>query len=134
MSAGQAARGGLRSRRLRIALGATAAAAALAIGGTFTAHADSSGPAPERSGKHLSVTDPCWESEPAKDVVDAVPGGNEELPKPDSYKDVYFDDTCAEPEPAEDPVDAVPGENEKLPKPDFTKDALVADKLALAKR
>jgi hypothetical protein len=47
MSAGQTVRRSLRAGRVRIALGVTGAAAALAIGGSFTAHADNSAPAPK---------------------------------------------------------------------------------------
>ncbi|WP_210593706.1 hypothetical protein [Streptomyces sp. GESEQ-35] len=110
-------------------MGATAAAAALALGGTFTAHADNSGPAPEKSATQIKVDDVCAEPEPVEDPVEAVPGGDDDVAKPDSYKDATVDDEdpvdaepvddCVEdPEPGGDPVEAVPGGDDDLGKPD----------------
>nr|WSY57343.1 hypothetical protein OG999_49270 [Streptomyces sp. NBC_00886] len=114
MSAGHTVRRSLRAGRVRIALGATAAAATLAMGGTFTAHADTSAPAPKA--EQVSKTDVCAEPDP----VDAVPTGNDTTPKENQ---AYYEfgggdpvdavpsdgDVCAEPDPGNDPVDAVPG-------------------------
>jgi hypothetical protein len=132
MSAGQTGRSSVLSRRVRLALGATAAAAVLALGGSFTAHADNSGPAPEKADGKIRVIDACAEPVPVEDVVDAVPGGDDDLAKPDSYvdKDATADDKgpvdavdleylCEDdPEPGQDPVEAVPGGGEDLPAPD----------------
>lgn len=127
MSAGRTARRSLRSGRARIALGAPAAAAALAIGGTFTAYADNSVPAPTLKVvvHQVPMTDVCAEPDP----VDAVPGGNETAPDRgakdakvayklaggDPVDAVPGDDVCAEPAPDKDPVDAVPGGNDATP-------------------
>jgi hypothetical protein len=148
MFAGQTVRGGLRSRRLRIAVGVTAAAAMVGLGGAITAQASDSGPALKESVKNVKFTDDCWESEPATDVVEAEPVEGEVLPKPDSYKDYTFDDEgpvdavpgddeCAqpepggdpveaEPEPVEEPVEAVPGDSDDVVTPDSYHDAKVA--------
>jgi len=109
MSAGQTARRSLRTRRVRIALGATAAAAALALGGSVTAHADNSAPAPEKSVKQVEPTDPCEELPP----VDAVPG-EDDTPWTGPVEDLYYSE--------DDPVDALPGDDCELPPPDWYKD------------
>ncbi|MDH6213087.1 hypothetical protein [Streptomyces pseudovenezuelae] len=121
MSAGQALRHSLRSGRVRLALGATVAAAAFAVGGTLTAHADSAASAPQHKLKQVSVTDVCVDPDPNPDPdpVDAVPGGDDDLPKPDSTENIYYDgDDCAEPVPGDgDAVTAVPVPGDKYGTP-----------------
>lgn len=116
MSAGQSARRSLRAGRLRIALGATAAAAALAIGGTFTAHADNSEPAPERV-EQAPLPGECAEPAP----VDAVPSDSDDVPDPDA-KDVEIDMGSDD-----GPVEAVPGDVCAEPAPDEYVDAVLED-------
>ncbi|MFG2779969.1 hypothetical protein ACGFY7_19215 [Streptomyces prunicolor] len=121
MSAGQTARRSLRAGRVRIALGVTGAAAALAIGGSFTAHADNSAPDPKPVPVQGTPVDQCPEPEP----VDAVPSGVDGAfkGKQVSYTIVGDDpidavpgDACAVPDPTSgDPVDAVPGGNDTAP-------------------
>ncbi|MCX4906595.1 hypothetical protein [Streptomyces sp. NBC_00878] len=122
---------------MRIAVGVTAAAAMLGLGGAITAQASDSGPALKESVKNVKFTDDCWESEPSDDVVEAVRDKGEDLPKPDSYKDYEFvdegpvdavpgDDQCAEPEPVGDPVEAVPGDSDDVAKPGSVRDAEIA--------
>ncbi|MEU9955771.1 hypothetical protein [Streptomyces sp. NPDC050982] len=145
MSAGQTARRSLRPARVRLALGATAAAVVLALGGTFTAHADNdSAPAPKASVEKVRTTDVCAEPDP----VDAVPGGSDATPDrgaKDAQVDYEFveggpidalpgdGDVCAEPDPGDDPVEAVPGGNDSTPARG-AKDAQVDLEVAPAKR
>ncbi|MFI9764664.1 hypothetical protein ACIHFB_42820 [Streptomyces sp. NPDC051963] len=118
---------------MRLALGATAAAAALALGGTFTAHADNSGPAPEKADKIKVIV--CAEPDPVEDPVDAEPGGktapagnakdakgakdtkNYEFTGEDPVDAEPGDGCFEDPEPVGDPVEAVPG-GDDLGKPD----------------
>ena len=125
MSAGQTFRSSLRPARVRLVLGATAAAAVLALGGAFTAHADNdSAPAPKLTTEQVRITDECAEPDP----VDAVPGDSDSTPArgaKDAKVDYEFDggdpveavpgDECAEPVPGDDPVDAEPGGNVVTP-------------------
>ncbi|MFF1679652.1 hypothetical protein ACFVYG_26920 [Streptomyces sp. NPDC058256] len=117
---------------MRIALGATVAAAALTIGGTFVAHADNSEPAPERV-EQAPIPGECAEPAP----VDAVPGGSDDVSDPDakdvqidlgsdedSVEAVPVDDACAEPVPDEYVDLTMPGENDDTPDRD-AKDAQV---------
>ncbi|WP_328692862.1 hypothetical protein OHA74_31505 [Streptomyces phaeochromogenes] len=145
MSAGQTFRSGLRPARVRLVLGATAAAAVLALGGAFTAHADSdSAPAPKLSTEQVRATDECAEPDP----VDAVPGGSDATPgrgAKDAQVDYEFTDggpvdalpgdgdECAEPDPGDDPVEAVPGGYDSTPARG-AKDAQVDLEFAPAKR
>ncbi|WP_405544074.1 hypothetical protein OG478_23505 [Streptomyces phaeochromogenes] len=123
MSAGQTGRGGLRSRRLRIAVGVTAAATVIGMGGAFTAQAGvgNSAPAPEKV-QQVWHSDVCEEPEP----VDAVPGKGE-LPKPGSYKDVELGDKGPVDLGEGDSVEAVPDKGE-LPKPGSYTDVAIDDK------
>ncbi|WP_329348057.1 hypothetical protein OG226_05010 [Streptomyces sp. NBC_01261] len=105
---------------MRIALGVTGAAAALAIGGSFTAHADNSASGPTPVPSQVTYTELCPEPVEAVpngvdnavednqvsyttlsgDLVDAVPGGE-----------------CVDPGPnIGDPVDAVPDGNDTAPR------------------
>ncbi|WP_406464222.1 hypothetical protein OH768_50895 [Streptomyces sp. NBC_01622] len=121
MSAGHTARRSLRAGRVRIALGVTGAAAALAIGSSVTAHADNSAPAPKPVPSQVTHPGVCPEPEP----VDAVPGGNDTTfkGKQVSYTfssgdpvDAVPGNDCAVPVPdGGDPVDAVPGGNDTTP-------------------
>ncbi|MEU9874913.1 hypothetical protein [Streptomyces phaeochromogenes] len=145
MSAGQTFRSSLRPARVRLVLGATAAAAVLALGGAFTAHADNdSAPAPKLSTEQVRTTDECAEPDP----VDAVPGGNDSTPArgaKDAQVDYEFTDggpidavpgdgdECAEPDPGDDPVEAVPGGYDSTPARG-AKDVKVDLELAPAKR
>lgn len=123
MSAGHTVRRSLRAGRVRIALGVTGAAAALAIGGSFTAHADTSAPAPKPVPVQGTPVDVCPEPEP----VDAVPDGSDNTPEKNQW---YYEfdggapvdavpgdgGVCAEPDPSSgDPVDAVPGGYDNTP-------------------
>ncbi|WP_405988556.1 hypothetical protein [Streptomyces sp. NBC_00986] len=94
MSAGQTVRRSLRAGRVRIALGVTGAAAALAIGGSFTAHADNSASEPKPVPTQVTYTELCPEP------VEAVPNGAD-----NTVKDNQVTYTTT----SEDPVDAVPG-------------------------
>ncbi|MFJ9374826.1 hypothetical protein [Streptomyces sp. NPDC101455] len=94
MSAGQTVRRSLRTGRVRIALGVTGAAAALAIGGSFTAHADNSASGPMPVPSQVTYTELCPEP------VEAVPNGVD-----NTVKDNHVTYTTT----SEDPVDAVPG-------------------------
>ncbi|MEV0909081.1 hypothetical protein [Streptomyces hokutonensis] len=119
MSAGHTVRRSLRAGRVRIALGVTGAAAALAIGGSFTAHADSSASEPKPVPSQVTYTELCPEP------VEAVPNGNDTTAKDNqvSYEftggdpvDAVPGDECADPGPINgDPVDAVPGGNDTTP-------------------
>ncbi|MEU9787996.1 hypothetical protein AB0H92_44790 [Streptomyces phaeochromogenes] len=144
MSAGQTFRSSLRPARVRLVLGATAAAAVLALGGAFTAHADNdSAPALKLSTEQVRTTDECAEPDP----VDAVPGGSDATPGRDA-KDAQVDyeftgdpidavpgdgDECAEPAPGDDPVEAVPDGYNSTPARG-AKDVRVEGELAPAKR
>ncbi|MFD9330952.1 hypothetical protein [Streptomyces sp. NPDC060065] len=101
---------------MRIALGATVAAAALTIGGGFAAHADNSEPAPERV-EQAPIPGECAEPAP----VDAVPGGSDDVSDPDA-KDVQIDLGSDE-----GPVDAVPGDACAEPAPDEYVDAVLEE-------
>ncbi|SEC50035.1 hypothetical protein SAMN05216489_00890 [Streptomyces sp. 3213] len=82
MSAGQAARSSLRSVRLRLALGVTTAAVALAVGGSLsTAHADTARQAPHHKSDAVNVA-LCDDPTPTPAPVDAVPEGVVANPKP----------------------------------------------------
>ncbi|MEV0477966.1 hypothetical protein [Streptomyces prunicolor] len=95
MSAGQSTvRRSLRAGRVRIALGVTGAAAALAIGGSFTAHADNSVSEPKPVPTQVTYTELC----PAP--VEAVPDGVDNTVKDNQVSYTTLSD---------DPVDAVPG-------------------------
>jgi hypothetical protein len=121
MSAGHTVRRSLRAGRVRIALGVTGAAAALAIGGSFTAHADNSAPAPKPVPVQGTPVDQCPEPEPA----DAVPGGSDTAVKNNqvSYRtlgegpvDAVPGGDCTDPDPSKGtPVDAVPGGKDTTP-------------------
>ena len=112
MSAGHTVRRSLRAGRVRIALGVTGAAAALAIGGSFSAHADSSASEPKPVPSRVTSGELC----PAP--VEAVPNGNDNAANDNqvSYQliggdpvDAVPGDDCAVPVPGGgDPVDAVP--------------------------
>jgi hypothetical protein len=102
MSAGQTVRRSLRAGRVRIALGVTGAAAALAIGGSFTAHADNSAPAPKPVPAKGTPADQCPEP------VEAVPNGVD-----GPYKGKTVSYTLL----GDDPVDAVPGDDCSTPDP-----------------
>ena len=102
MSAGQTVRRSLRAGRVRIALGAAGAAAALAIGGSFTAHADNSAPAPKPVPTKGTPADQCPEP------VEAVPGEGAVPVKGDQVSYTLLGD---------DPVDAVPGDDCTAPDP-----------------
>ncbi|MEV2192338.1 hypothetical protein AB0I02_15275 [Streptomyces phaeochromogenes] len=145
MSAGQTFRSSLRPARVRLVLGATAAAAVLALGGAVTAHAgNDSAPAPKLSTEKVRTTDECAEPDP----VDAVPGGSDATPGRDA-KDAKVEygfhdegpidavpgdgDECAEPAPGDDPVEAVPGGYDSTPARG-AKDVRVEGELAPAKR
>jgi coproporphyrinogen III oxidase len=143
MSAGQTFRSSLRPARVRLVLGATAAAAVLALGGAFTAQAaNDSVPAPKLTTEQVRVTDECAEPDP----VDAVPGDSDSTPARDA-KDATVDyhstsgdpvdavpgDVCAEPEPGDDPVEAEPDGNDVTPDRN-AKDATVDLESAPAKR
>ena len=117
MSAGQTVRRSLRAGRVRIALGVTGAAAALAIGGSFTAHADNSAPAPKPVPAKGTPADQCPEP------VEAGPNGIA-----DAYKGKQVSYTIL----SNDPVDAVPGDDCTAPDP--SKGAPVDAKPAPAKR
>ncbi|MGW2289594.1 hypothetical protein [Streptomyces phaeochromogenes] len=124
MFAGQTGRGGLRSRRLRIAVGVTAAATVIGMGGAFTAQAGAgnSAPAPEKV-QQVRYSDVCEEPEPVDAVpVDAVPG-KRELPKPGSSTDVTIDDKERIDVRTGGPIDAVPGDGDVCVEPDSYKDA-----------
>ncbi|XUL85769.1 hypothetical protein ACQ86D_02900 [Streptomyces galilaeus] len=119
MSAGHTARRSLRAGRVRIALGVTGAAAALAIGSSVTAHADNSAPAPKPAPSQVTYPGVCPEPEP----VDAVPGGNDTAFE---GKQMYYTfsgdpvdavpgDDCTGVPDGGDPVDAVPGGNDTAP-------------------
>lgn len=94
MSAGQTVRRSLRAGRVRIALGVTGATAALAIGGSFTAHADNSASEPTPVPSQVTSSELCPEP------VEAVPNGVD-----NTVKDNQVSYTTT----SEDPVDAVPG-------------------------
>ncbi|MFD4559250.1 hypothetical protein ACFWP5_33855 [Streptomyces sp. NPDC058469] len=121
MSASQTVRRSLRAGRVRIALGVTGAAAALAIGGSFTAHADNSAPEPKPVPVQGTPLDLCPEPEPA----DAVPSGNDNTVKGNqvSYTTIGEDPVdavpggdCTDPDPSKGtPVDAVPGGKDTTP-------------------
>ncbi|WOX14949.1 hypothetical protein [Streptomyces sp. N50] len=128
MSAGQTARRSLRAGRVRIALGVTGAAAALAVGGSFTAHADNSAPAPKPVPAKSTPADQCPEP------VEAVPGEGAVPVKGDqvSYTTLSGDAVDAVPDGiagpykgkqvsytllGDDPVDAVPGDDCTAPDP-----------------
>ncbi|WP_416958831.1 hypothetical protein [Streptomyces sp. Agncl-13] len=121
MSAGHTVRRSLRAGRVRIALGVTGAAAALALGGSFTAHADNSAPDPKPVPVQGTPVDQCPEPEP----VDAVPSGYDTTPEENqvSYEfgdgdpvDAVPGGDCTDPDPSKGtPVDAVPGGNDSAP-------------------
>ncbi|MBK3568653.1 hypothetical protein [Streptomyces sp. MBT62] len=106
MSAGQAVRSSLRSGRVRLALGVTVAATALAVGSTLTAHADTARPAPQKSGS--VVVPPCENPDPSP--VEAVPGGKFHLPKhlPQKSLHVILGDCGPDTPSVGDPVEATP--------------------------
>lgn len=106
MSAGQSARSSLRSSRVRLALGVTVAATALAVGGTLTAHADTARPTPQHKVQYVDV-DLCDET-PDPIPVDAVPGAKDDLPKPTATKNASVLDCSVHVPDGGDPVDAVP--------------------------
>jgi len=118
MSAGQTVRRSLRAGRVRIALGATGAAVALAIGGSFTAHADNSASEPTPVPTQVTYSELCPEP------VEAVPNGVDNTVKDNqvSYTlgedpvDAVHGGECVDPGPnVGDPVDAVPDGNDTAP-------------------
>jgi hypothetical protein len=94
MSAGHTVRRSLRAGRVRIALGVTGAAAALAIGGSFTAHADNSASEPTPVPSQVTYSELCPEP------VEAVPNGVDNTVKDNQVSYEFL---------SGDPVDAVPG-------------------------
>ncbi|MEV6541888.1 hypothetical protein [Streptomyces sp. NPDC051665] len=122
MSAGQTVRRSLRAGRVRIALGVTGAAAALAIGGSFTAHADNSASEPTPAPSQVTSSELCPEPAP----VDAVPNGVDNPVKDDQVTytatsedpvDAVPGGECVDPGPnVGDPVEAVPGGNDAAPR------------------
>jgi hypothetical protein len=119
MSAGHTARRSLRAGRVRIALGVTGAAAALAIGGSFTAHADNSASEPKPVPAKGTPADLCPEP------VEAVPNG---IDGPFKGKQVSYTvlgddpvdatpgDDCTDPDPSKGtPVDATPAGKDTAP-------------------
>ena len=109
MSAGQTVRSSLRSGRVRLTLGVTTAAVALAVGGSLsTAHADTARLTPHHKADAVNVA-LCDDPTPTPAPVDAVPDGVDTNPKPlpQRYYSVLLD--CLPPTPnVGDPVDAVP--------------------------
>jgi hypothetical protein len=119
MSAGHTVRRSLRAGRVRIALGVTGAAAALAIGGSFTAHADTSASEPTPVPSQVTYSELCPEP------VEAVPNGVDNTVKDNqvSYEFLSGDPVdavpggeCVDPGPnVGDPVDAVPDGKDTAP-------------------
>ena len=118
MSAGQTVRRSLRAGRVRIALGATGAAVALAIGGSFTAHADNSASEPTPVPSQVTYSELCPEP------VEAVPNGVDNTVKDNQVSYTLSEDPvdavhggeCVDPGPnVGDPVDAVPDGKDTAP-------------------
>ena len=119
MSAGHTVCRSLRAGRVRIALGVTGAAAALAIGGSFTAHADNSASEPTPVPSQVTYSELCPEP------VEAVPNGVDNTVKDNqvSYEFLSGDPVdavpggeCVDPGPnVGDPVDAVPDGKDTAP-------------------
>lgn len=115
MSAGQAARSSLRSGRVRLALGVTTAAVALAVGGSLsTAHADTARVTPHHKADTIDVG--LCDDTPDPSPVEAVPGGVDKQPKPVPQRTIasFFDCSVHVPDGG-DPVDAVPGGYDSTP-------------------
>ncbi|MDV9174480.1 hypothetical protein R6V09_30780 [Streptomyces sp. W16] len=108
MSAGQAVRSSLRSGRVRLALGVTTAAVALAVGGSLnTAHADTARPTSHHKADTIDVG--LCDDTPDPNPVEAVPGGVDKDPKPVPQQTFSYVLDCSVPVPdGGDPVDAVP--------------------------